>query len=54
VILLWLKKIERYLTLVDGVDADDNASFEIIGNALKVKSIFDFETKKVIIKRKSC
>jgi gliding motility-associated-like protein len=33
------------LTLVDGVDADDNASFEIIGNALKVKSIFDFETK---------
>jgi hypothetical protein len=23
------------LTLVDGVDADDNASFEIVGNALK-------------------
>jgi hypothetical protein len=34
------------LTLVDGVDTD--TSFEIIGNALKVKSIFDFETKVII------
>jgi gliding motility-associated-like protein len=33
------------LTLVDGTGAEDNASFEIIGNALKVKSIFDFEAK---------
>jgi gliding motility-associated-like protein len=33
------------LTLVDGLGAEDNASFEIIGNALKVKSIFDFEAK---------
>lgn len=33
------------LTLIEGVGADDNASFEIIGNSLKVKSIFDFESK---------
>ena len=33
------------LTLINGVGADDNASFEITGNSLKVKSIFDFETK---------
>ena len=35
------------LTLVDGVGADDNASFEITGNSLKVKGIFDFETKSI-------
>ena len=33
------------LTFIEGVGADDNASFEIIGNSLKVKSIFDFESK---------
>ena len=35
------------LTLVDGVGGEDNSSFEIIGNILKVKSIFDFETKNI-------
>ena len=35
------------LSLIDGVGADDNASFEIIGNSLKVKSIFDFEAKNI-------
>ncbi|WP_144893511.1 cadherin domain-containing protein [Flavobacterium tiangeerense] len=33
------------LSFIEGVGADDNASFEIIGNSLKVKSIFDFESK---------
>ena len=33
------------LSLIDGDGAEDNSSFEIIGNALKVKSIFDFEAK---------
>ncbi|MBB1192808.1 hypothetical protein DNC80_03900 [Flavobacterium sp. SOK18b] len=33
------------LSLIDGAGAEDNASFEIIANALKVKSIFDFEAK---------
>jgi hypothetical protein len=35
------------LTFIEGVGADDNASFEIIGNSLKVKSIFDFESKSI-------
>ncbi|MGA9639148.1 cadherin domain-containing protein [Flavobacterium sp.] len=35
------------LTLVEGVGADDNASFEITGKSLKVKSVFDFETKSI-------
>ncbi|MGO4821035.1 MULTISPECIES: cadherin domain-containing protein, partial [unclassified Flavobacterium] len=35
------------LTLIDGVGGEDNPSFEIIGNSLKVKSIFDFETKNI-------
>jgi hypothetical protein len=38
------------LTLVDGVDADDNASFEIIGNALKVKASSILKQKSI----KSC
>src|SRR5690606_39148210 len=32
-------------TLVSGTGATDNASFEITGGALKVKQVFDFETK---------
>ena len=35
------------LTLVDGIGGEDNSSFEIIGNSLKVKSIFDFEKKNI-------
>lgn len=33
------------LTLVDGLGDEDNASYEIAGNSLKTREMFDFETK---------
>ena len=35
------------LTLIEGVGAEDNASFEIIGTSLKAKAVFDFEAKNI-------
>jgi hypothetical protein len=32
-------------TLVGGVGGEDNAQFEIVGNSLKTKAVFDYETK---------